>query len=126
VSVSAAEHRVLVLNAGSSTLKWTLLDGRDRTTIRSGDEKWIAPEIERRGEQVRATLHKASGFDVVGHRVVHGGTRFVDAVLVVRDVRGALESLADLDPLHMRMALAGIDAVSSEFPSVPQVPAKTS
>jgi acetate kinase len=114
---------VLVLNAGSSTLKWTLLDGNDRSIVDAGSEEWTAPQLERRGEQIRATLRRVSRFDVVGHRVVHGGTRFTRATVVDAAVRAELEELAGLDPLHMRPALAGIDAVSAEAPTVKQVAA---
>ncbi len=75
--------RVLVLNAGSSTLKWTLLEGRDRTTIQSGEQEWSARDD--RAQQVRATLREVSAFDAVGHRVVHGGTRFRHPVVIDRD-----------------------------------------
>jgi acetate kinase len=115
--------RVLVLNAGSSTLKWTLFDGTDRSTLQSGGETWAAPELDRRSEQLRATLRRIPCFEAVGHRVVHGGTRFTEAVLVDPAARADLEKLAALDPLHMRPALAGIDAVSAELPAVPQVAA---
>ena len=113
--------RVLALNAGSSNLKWTLLDGDSRGTLDAGSEEWAAPALERRGEQVRACLRRIARFDAVGHRVVHGGTRFLRPTLVDRATRDELESLAALDPLHMRPALAGIDAVSAELPSLPQV-----
>lgn len=114
---------VLVLNAGSKTLKWSLLDARGRTTIQSGDETWGTNEIERRGQKVCETLRSASGFHVVGHRVVHRGTRFARAVIIDGETRDALESLAELDPLHMPPVLAGIDAVTREFPAVTQVAA---
>jgi acetate kinase len=115
--------RVLVLNAGSSTLKWTLLEGRGRTTIQSGERQWSARASDGRAQQVRATLREVSSFDAVGHRIVHGGTQFRNAVVVDREVRIALESLTDIDPLHMPPALAGIDAVSHEFPAATQVAA---
>jgi acetate kinase len=115
--------RVLVLNAGSSTLKWTLLEGHERTTIQSGEQEWNARASDGRAQQVRATLRELSGFDAVGHRVVHGSTQFRNAVVVDREVRLALESLLDIDPLHMPSALAGIDAVSHEFPAATQVAA---
>jgi acetate kinase len=113
---------VLVINAGSSTLKWTLLDGDDRSTLASGSEEWAGTELERRGEQIRRALHQIPRFDVVGHRVVHGGRRMA-ATVIDREVRAELDRLALLDPLHMRPALAGIDAVSAEFPSMRQVAA---
>jgi len=115
--------RVLVLNVGSSTLKWTLLDGGERTTIRSGAEEWGALEAEARARLIRASLREAGGFDAVGHRIVHGGTRFGEPVLIDRETRAALEALLELDALHMRPALAGIDAVASEHPHMPQVAA---
>jgi acetate kinase len=86
--------RVLVLNAGSSTLKWTLLEGRNRTTIQSGEQEWRAHDG--RAHQVRATLREVSAFDAVGHRVVHGGTRFRHAVVIDREVR--LRSRLRVDP----------------------------
>jgi acetate kinase len=117
--------RVLALNAGSSTFKWTLLDERDRATIRSGEEDWSADDLGRRDEKLRTTLREMlrgiAGFDVVGHRVVHGGRRFLESVVVDRDVRAALEELTALDPVHMRPALFGIDAVSRELPAVTQI-----
>jgi acetate kinase len=118
-----ARVQVLVLNFGSSTLKWTLLNGRDRATIRCGEEQWSAQEGDGGASRLAATLRAAAGFDAVGHRVVHGGGRFHEAVVIDPQVRQALAALQDLDPLHMPPALAGIDAVSREFPGIPQVAA---
>jgi acetate kinase len=115
--------RILVLNAGSSTLKWTLLDGSDGSTVRAGSDAWAAPGLERRSEQLRATLRAVPGCDAVGHRVVHGGTRFSGAIAIDAAARAELAALAELDPLHMQPALAGIDAVSAELPTVPQIAA---
>ncbi len=61
--------------------------------------------------------------DAVGHRVVHGGAVFRDAVVVDRGVRDAIAALADLAPLHNPAAVAGIDAVSAARPALPQVAA---
>lgn len=113
--------RVLTLNAGSSTLKWTLLDGRERAD--GGTEDWSATPLERRGEPVRALVRRIGRFDAVGHRVVQGGAIFSQAVVIDATVRAQLETLAALDELHMRPALAGIDAVSAELPSLTQVAA---
>jgi acetate kinase len=115
--------RVLVLNAGSSTLKWNLLDGRDRSTVQAGNQDWAGTELAHRGTQIREGLRRMPPFDAVGHRVVHGGTRFVCATPIDAAVRAELEALAALDRLHMDPALAGIDAVSAEFPTMPQVAA---
>lgn len=57
----------------------------------------------------------------VGHRVVHGGTRFVAPQRIDADVRAALEALVPLVPLHAPANLAGIDAATRTFPGVPQI-----
>ena len=61
--------------------------------------------------------------DAVGHRVVHGGTTFREAVVVDAQVRADIAALAALAPLHNPAALAGIDAVARAFPSLRQVAA---
>jgi acetate kinase len=114
--------RILVLNAGSSTFKWTVLDG-EGVTLQAGSGDWASAGLEGRAEEVRTVLRGISAIDAVGHRVVHGGTRFVGATIVDAAVRKELEALVELDRLHMLPALAGIDAVSAEFPDVTQVAA---
>ncbi|MGC1953135.1 MAG: hypothetical protein WA970_11305, partial [Gammaproteobacteria bacterium] len=74
-------------------------------------------------DQLRAALKRAPTFDAAGHRVVHGDTRFREAVVIDESVREALAGLSDLDPEHMQASLAGIDAVSAAFPTLPQVAA---
>lgn len=59
--------------------------------------------------------------DAIGHRVVHGGELFRDAVLVTDDVRQSLIDLSDLAPLHNPHNIAGIDACAQLLPGVPQV-----
>jgi acetate kinase len=113
--------RVLVLNAGSSTLKWSVLESGDRSTVEAGDDAWSSPDLDRRGEQIRAVVRRSAGLGAVGHRLVHGGVRFTGPTIIDRAARATLEELADLDPLHMRPAIAGIDAVTAEAPAVPQV-----
>src|SRR5262245_217161 len=111
---------VLVLNAGSSTLKWTLLERATRATLHSGNLDWQG-DARARAAQLRATLDSVTGFSAVGHRIVHGGERFRAAVVINAEVRRALGELLTLNPLHMRPALAGIDAVSEAFPGVVQI-----
>lgn len=110
---------VLVVNAGSSTLKLALLAGDDRTLAARELE---APETGIDAETVRAAL--ADGFaeaDVVGHRIVHGGDRFREAVRVDQGVKAALEELVDLAPLHQPKSIAALSAVSAALPAVPAV-----
>lgn len=113
-------NHVLVLNTGSSSLKWTVL-GAGRTVLAGGNEPWASPENALRSEQIRAALAKAPQFDFAGHRVVHGGTRFRESVVLNDKVREDLALLMELDPEHMRGSIAGIDAVSAAFPEIPQV-----
>ena len=109
-------RRVLVLNCGSSTLKWSVLDASDESTLDGGTERWL----DASAEPVRAVLERAGEPDAVGHRIVHGGTSFRHTVRVDAAVRAGLESLVELDPLHMRRALAAVDAVGARRPSLPQ------
>jgi acetate kinase len=109
--------RVLVVNAGSSSVKLRLLDGADTLL---GDVDLDAPHSEVDQSELLAAVEGWEP-DVVGHRVVHGGTRFREAVRIDADVRHALEGLTDLAPLHQRKSLAGIDAVSRALPDVPAV-----
>jgi acetate kinase len=110
----------LVLNTGSSSVKWTVL-AADKTVVAEGSEPWAAEDSAARADQLRGALKGAPTFDAAGHRIVHGGTRFRDAVVIDESVREELAGLSDLDPEHMHTSLAGIDAVSAAFPTVPQV-----
>jgi acetate kinase len=111
-------NRVLVLNSGSSTLKWTLLSSADESTLAEGAISWAG--AAGRGEQIRDALRKAPEFDAVGHRIVHGGALHRATSVVDALVYADLESLVELDSLHMRPALECIDAIRTEFPSLPQ------
>jgi acetate kinase len=119
---SASGSPVLVLNAGSSTLKWSVLADATGTSVEGGSLDWQG-EPAQRAAQLRTTLRSLSGFTAVGHRIVHGGAAFRSAVVIDFEVRRALGALQSLDPLHMPPALAGIDAVSEEFPGLAQVAA---
>jgi len=122
--VSGVTCAYWLLNAGSSTLKWTLLDGRDRSTLEAGSEEWAAPEPERRVEQIPRSARQ--GLPLRRGRAPRGSRWHPDSPAppssTSRRVR-ILEALAALDQLHMRPALAGIDAVRAEFPGATQVAA---
>jgi len=115
-----AVRRVLVLNSGSSTLKWALLDATDESTLAGATVSWTGVGEVRRLEQIHSVLRGVPEFDAVGHRIVHGGTRYRETMVVDARVRSDLESLAERDPVHMRPALEGIDAVQEQVPAVPQ------
>jgi acetate kinase len=112
--------RVLVLNTGSSSVKWTVL-AADGKVLDGGNEPWTASDSAARADQLRAALERAPPFDAAGHRVVHGGARFREAVVIDDTARKELEGLTPLDPEHMHASIAGIDAVSAAFPTVLQV-----
>lgn len=104
--------RVLVVNAGSSSLKLRLLDEHD-TVERSAD----LPA----GADFADVLRDWDEPDVVGHRVVHGGTLFSGPVVITDTVRARLRDLIDLAPLHQPASLAALDAVTACLPGVPAV-----
>jgi len=109
--------RVLVVNAGSSSLKLTLLGGDD-TTLAA--HELATPGARLDPDDVRAALRSSLGeADAVGHRIVHGGERFRAAVPIDAAVRAALGELVDLAPLHQPKSLAALDAVTAALPGVP-------
>ena len=111
--------RVLVVNAGSSSVKLALLDDDDRTLA---EGELAAPRAAVDATQLRDALDSGLGdADVVGHRIVHGGERFRDAVLIDAEVERGLRELVELAPLHQPKSLATLDAVSELLPGVPAV-----
>jgi acetate kinase len=122
--------RALVLNAGSSSLKWSLLDAaregsRDGPELLdSGNERWgeddpAEPVFAHLADRLRGLPPP----DAIGHRLVHGGARFRQATAVDDDARRELAALAEVDPLHTARALAGVDAAFATFPGLPEVAA---
>jgi acetate kinase len=110
--------RVLAVNAGSSSLKLSLLDKDDRslysTSLRSSRDG-IEEDV------LRAELERAGPIEAVGHRIVHGGSEFVEPVLIDDRVRRALEALVDLAPLHQPKSLHALELVSRILPDIPAV-----
>ena len=120
--------RVLVLNAGSATLKGTVLDMPEPSPRLDHTIDWTSPtplDIARAlgglsGVIVAAGIDPAS-IEAVGHRVVHGGERFTAPTLLDEEALIALESVADLAPLHDPVAIATIRAARERLPSIPHV-----
>ncbi|MFF3255229.1 acetate kinase [Actinacidiphila glaucinigra] len=124
--------RVLVLNSGSSSVKYQLLDMADGSRPAAGI-------VERIGEPGGAVDHAEAlktvadelaardlGLDspelaAVGHRVVHGGTRFTAPTLIDDEVLAAVEELAPLAPLHNPANVTGIRVARDLRPDLPQV-----
>jgi acetate kinase len=99
--------RVLVANAGSSSLRLSLLDADDA-------ELWSGDAVEQLADLPERP-------DAVGHRIVHGGERFRSAVPIDGEVEAALRELTELAPLHQPKSLAALDAVTAALPDLPAV-----
>jgi acetate kinase len=110
--------RVLVVNAGSASLKLRLLDSDD--SVR-GSRDLEAPGGRFDPGVLERAVHELGEPDAVGHRIVHGGRRFRRAVLLDPTVLAALRELAALAPLHQPRALAAVDAVARVLPRAPAV-----
>jgi acetate kinase len=141
---------ILVINAGSSSLKYQLFDMKDESVLAKGRIERIGmesailthepegkPEVREVSEilehtaairKVRQMLeHKQHGviasiheIDAVGHRVVHGGETFKSSALVTDEVKREIKRLFDLAPLHNPAAMLGIQAVEMNLPEIPQ------
>jgi acetate kinase len=111
--------RVLVVNAGSTSVKLRVLDGGELTgSTDLGPPSTL--DASAVGSAV-ADLTGGSTVDGVGHRVVHGGPSFAAPVVVDDRVRSELDGLVELAPLHLPAALAGLDAARAALPDVPSV-----
>lgn len=117
---------VLVLNAGSSSLKYQVVDPLDGLVSTAGNVERIAESgMNAALTQLTGALDSAgvtsSDLVGVGHRVVHGGARFTAAAVVDDAVLAEVEELARLAPLHNPPAVDGIRHARAEFPDLPQV-----
>jgi acetate kinase len=110
--------RVLAVNAGSSSLKLSLIDDGDRL-VASADvpiaDAGLADAATRRLIETHGTV------DAVGHRIAHGGTEFTDAVLLDHEIEARIRALTDLAPLHQPKSLHGIEVVRRVLPDAPAV-----
>ena len=143
---------VLVINAGSSSLKYQLFDMETETVVAKGvcDLIGLGGHLKHtpvsngkpvfdsdiplptHAEAISAVISKLTGeehgvvgsldeINAVGHRVVHGGRKFSESVLIDDDVIEAIESCVPLAPLHIPANLMGIFACRSAIPGIPQV-----
>lgn len=129
---------VLVINSGSSSLKYQVRDVTAGTVLTEGliekigmgnggggDGEIVGPRDHAEAlEQVDAAIHQELGdleLAAVGHRVVHGGERFAEPVLVDNEITRAIERLNPLAPLHNPANVLGIRAITKKWPTMPQV-----
>ena len=124
--MARVDTHVLVVNAGSSSLKLRVLGGPGA----GSDEVTGAADLAAvggalgggaDGAAIKEAIESFGPVDAVGHRVVHGGTLYAAPVLVTAEVRRRLESLTDLAPLHQPKSLAALDAVTAVLPDTPAV-----
>jgi acetate kinase len=109
--------RILVVNAGSSSLKLTLL-GAAETILHAHELR--APGAQVDTGELRQALDSGLGdADAVGHRIVLGGERFREAVRIDGDVEAELRGLSELAPLHQLKSLAALDAISEMLADIP-------
>ncbi|MBQ0153764.1 MAG: acetate kinase [Bacteroidales bacterium] len=143
--------KILVLNCGSSSIKYALYNMDNRTVMTSGgaervglpdafvkvkmpdgEKKKIMHDIPEHTEGVKfilslltdpeiGVIQSLSEIDAVGHRMVHGGEKFQQSVRIDDEVLRAFEAVSDLAPLHNPANMKGIKAVSELMPGLPQV-----
>ena len=143
--------KILVLNCGSSSIKYKLFDMADNSVIAQGGIEKIGNQDSflklKQPDGTKVTLEKyisehtagvqfvfdvlvspeygaiksLDEIDAVGHRMVHGGERFSESVLLNEEVLAAFTACNDLAPLHNPANLKGVAAVSALLPDVPQV-----
>ena len=143
--------KILVLNCGSSSIKYALYDMDDRSVMTSGgaervgldgafvkvkmangEKKQIMHDIPEHTEGVKfifslltdpeiGVIKDLKEIDAVGHRMVHGGEKFNKSVVLDDEVLKVFEECSDLAPLHNPANLKGVKAVSELMPGLPQV-----
>lgn len=142
---------VLVINCGSSSLKYQLIDMRDESVLAKGLAERIGIEgsvvkhqksgqdkvsieqpmknhkdainlvLEALVDSVHGAVKSLDEIDAVGHRVVHGGEKFSGSVLITDEVIAAMKECIDLAPLHNPPNIIGIEACRELLPTVPMV-----
>ncbi|MHB9146339.1 MAG: acetate/propionate family kinase [Symbiobacteriia bacterium] len=143
--------KVLVLNSGSSSVKYQLLDMSTETQLAKGlverigmdsaqlthlaaghpPVKEISPILDHTtairkviailSNREEGVIQDMRDIKAVGHRVVHGGESFSSSVLITPEVKDVLRNLIDLAPLHLPANLMGINAAGAALPGVPSV-----
>ena len=120
-------HNVLVLNCGSSSVKYQVVTLPDEEVLAKGERDRVGiaggsfPDHTAAITDIIESLPADVTIDVVGHRVVHGGLRFIRPALVDGGVIAGIEEVSSLAPLHNPANLQGIRAVSNVMGDVPQV-----
>ncbi len=109
---------ILVVNAGSSNVKLSVVDSAGRRLAQSTFDRHgahLSPET------LAALVEGCGTIELVGHRIVHGGTEFCRPVLINPDVIARLDALTPLAPLHQPAGIAGVRAAMAAFPHLANV-----
>lgn len=115
--------KVLVLNCGSSSVKWSVFDTEEDVLLREGKVERVGNGFTH-AQAIKGVLEETRqmGVDAVGHRVVHGGVKFDASCLVTNEVIAGIEKCVPLAPLHNPPNLEGIrTAMDALGPDVPHV-----
>lgn len=128
---------VLVINCGSSSIKFKLLNVETNETLIGGrvdeigslnsfikiNKEEIKEEIKNHEDGIRRVLELTKEFqiDAVGHRVVHGGEKYNTSVIITEEVIQKIEEMSDLAPLHNPANLIGIKACQKVMPNLKHV-----
>lgn len=120
------QSMVLVVNCGSSSVKYQLLEVGEARRLAGGSEEVPARGHREAFGRIAAALRRTGALEAgqlaaIGHRVVHGGERFHASVRIDARVREAIRELSPLAPLHNPANLIGIEVCGEAFPGVPQV-----
>ena len=115
--------RALVINCGSSSVKYQVLETEGGEVLAKGRVEEIGDDGRTHAGALEELLDEVRELEpeVVGHRVVHGGDRFYDATLIDDEVIGAIEACIPLAPLHNPANLTGIRAARAALPDLPHV-----
>ena len=119
-------RKVLVINSGSSSLKYQLFDMKSETRLAKGLVERIGcggpkDHAEALKNVVAQLGDAAKGIDAIGHRVLHGGEVFTDSALMNKANMAKAKKLVKFGPLHMPANLGGIEACEKIFKGVPNV-----
>ncbi|MCB1112765.1 MAG: acetate/propionate family kinase [Chlamydiales bacterium] len=103
---------ILTINRGSSSVKVSLYDEGERRFFDDAGENTLEQIVRRVPRQK---------IEAIGHRIVHGGPKYLEPVLITERVLEDLNNLIPFDPLHLPPQLEGVEIVQKLFPDVPQV-----
>lgn len=116
------ENLVLVLNCGSSSIKFALINPASEQTIGSGiKEQLDQNKYDIALNEILTEIKHHENIQAIGHRVVHGGEKFTASALIDDNVLAAIDECAELAPLHNPNNLLGIKATLNAYPKLPQV-----